>query len=109
VLGRRGAIAITCAAALLVPAAARANAFDDALKEYRATGAIDGCKHTAAELAQAKARTPKNIARTAPGFPAQLAVAAAKRAQGCSREAAQATSTATAVAPPAATTAPPAT
>ena len=47
VLGRRGAIALTCAAALVMPAAAHANAFDDALKEYRTTGAVDGCKHTA--------------------------------------------------------------
>jgi len=109
VLGRRGAIALTCAAALLVPAAAHANAFDDALREYRATGTVDGCKHTAAELAQAKAQTPKDIAQTAPGFPAQLEAAAAKRAQGCSGQATQATSTATAAAPPTTTTAPAAT
>jgi hypothetical protein len=99
VLGRRGAIALTCAAALLVPAAAHANAFDDTLKEYTQTGAVDGCKHTADELAQAKAQTPKDIAETAPGFPAQLAVAAEKRAKGCTKAEEQATSTATAAAP----------
>ena len=82
-LGRRGAIALTCAAALLVPAAAHANAFDDTLKEYTQTGAVDGCKHTADELAQAKAQTPKDIGQTAAGFPAQLAEAAKKRAKGC--------------------------
>jgi hypothetical protein len=108
VLGRRGAIALTCAAALVVPAAAHANAFDDALKEYRTTGAVDGCKHTAAELAQAKAQTPKDIAQSAPGFPAQLAVAAAKRAKGCSKQEEKATSTATAATPPATTTTAPA-
>ena len=109
VLGRRGAIALTCAAALVVPAAAHANAFDDLLKEYQKTGAVDGCKHTAAELSQAKDQTPKDIAQTAPGFPAQLAAAAAQRAKGCDTEAAQSTSTATAATPPAATTEPPAT
>ena len=109
VLGRRGAIALTCAAALVVPAAAHANAFDDALKEYRTTGAVDGCKHTAADLAQAKAQTPKDIAQSAPGFPAQLAAAAAQRAKGCGKQAAQTTSTATAAAPATTTTAPAAT
>ena len=68
-----------------MPAAAHANAFDDALKEYRTTGAVDGCKHTAGELAQAKAQMPKDIAQTAPGFPAQLAAAAAQRAKGCTK------------------------
>ena len=104
VLGRRGLIALTCAAVLVMPAAAQANAFDDALKEYQNTGAVDGCKHTAAELAQAKAQTPKTIAQTAPGFPAQLAVATAKRAKGCSKQEEKATSTATAATPPATTT-----
>jgi cobalamin biosynthesis Mg chelatase CobN len=104
VLGRSAVIALTCAAVLVMPAAARANAFDDAFKEYRNTGAVDGCKHTAAELAQAKAQTPKTIAQTAPGFPAQLAVAAAKRAKGCSKQEEKATSTATAATPPATTT-----
>jgi cobalamin biosynthesis Mg chelatase CobN len=98
VLGRRGAIALTCAAALVVPAAAHANAFDDALKEYQKTGAVDGCKHTAAELAQAKAQMPKDIAQIAPGFPPQLAAAAAKRAKGCSKAEEKATSTATSAA-----------
>jgi hypothetical protein len=104
VLGRSAVIAVTCAAVLVMPAAAQANAFDDALKEYQSTGAVDGCKHTAAELAQAKAQTPKTIAQTAPGFPAQLAVAAAKRAKGCSKQEEKATSTATAATPPATTT-----
>ena len=104
VLGRRGAIALTCAAALLVPAAAHANAFDDTLKEYTQTGAVDGCKHTADELAQAKAQTPKDIAQTAPGYPAQLAAAAEKRAKGCTKAEEKATSTSTAAAPAATTT-----
>ena len=85
VLGRRGAIALTCAAALAVPAAALANAYDDTLSEYRQTGAVDGCKYTAEELAQAKAQTPKNIEDIAPGYPAQLAAAAEKRAKGCTK------------------------
>ena len=70
-LGRRGAIALTCAAALVMPAAALANDYDDTLKEYRTTGAINGCKYTAAQLAQATAQTPKNIKDVAPGYPAR--------------------------------------
>jgi cobalamin biosynthesis Mg chelatase CobN len=66
-----------------MPAAALANAYDDTLKEYRSTGAVDGCKYTAEQLAQAKDETPANIKDVAPGYPAQLAVAAAKRAKGC--------------------------
>ena len=108
VLGRRGAIALTCAAALVVPAVAHANAYDDTLKDYRTTGAVDGCKYTAEQLAQAKAQTPKNIKDVAPGYPAQLAVAAAKRAEGCSKAEEKATSTATAATPPATTTTAPA-
>ena len=107
-LGRRGAIALTCAAALLVPAAAHANAFDDTLKEYTQTGAVDGCKYTAAQLSQAKAQMPKDIAQTAPGYPAQLAAAAQKRAKGCTKAEEQATSTSTAAAPAATTTTAPA-
>jgi cobalamin biosynthesis Mg chelatase CobN len=104
VLGRRGAIALTCAAVLTMPAAAHANTFDDLLKEYQRTGAINGCEHTAAELAQAKDQTPKSIAQTAPGFPAQLAAAAAKRDKGCGKQEEKATSTSTAAAPAGATT-----
>ena len=81
-----------------MPAAAHADAFDDALKEYQTTGKVDGCKHTAADLAQAKAQMPKDIAQIAPGFPAQLAAAAAKRAKGCSKAEEKATSTATSAA-----------
>jgi cobalamin biosynthesis Mg chelatase CobN len=98
VLGRRGAIALTCAAALAMPAAALANAYDDTLKEYRTTGAVNGCGYTAAKLAQAKAQTPKNIKDVAPGYPAQLAVAAAKRAKGCTKAEEQAATTAAAAA-----------
>jgi hypothetical protein len=104
VLGRSAAMALTCAAVLVMPAAARANAYDDAFKEYQNTGAVDGCKHTAAELAQAKAQMPKTIAQTAPGFPAELAAAAAQRAKGCPQQDAKTTSTATAATPPATTT-----
>jgi hypothetical protein len=109
VLGRRGAIALTCAAALLVPAAAHANAFDEVLREYQKTGKVDGCEHTAKELEQAKAQMPKDIAQSAPGFPAQLAAAAAQRAKSaCDEQAAKSTSTAAAAAPPATTTTAPA-
>jgi cobalamin biosynthesis Mg chelatase CobN len=76
-----------------MPAAALANAYDDTLKEYRSTGAVDGCKYTAEQLAQAKDQTPANIKDVAPGYPAQLAVAAAKRAQGCTKAEEKAAST----------------
>jgi hypothetical protein len=110
VLGRRGAIALTCAAALLVPAAAQANAFDEVLREYQKTGRVDGCEHTAKELEQAKAQMPKDIAQSVPGFPAQLAAAAAQRAKsGCDEQAAKSTSTAAAATPPATTTTAPGT
>jgi cobalamin biosynthesis Mg chelatase CobN len=98
VLGRRGAIALTCAAALAMPAAALANAYDDTLRDYRTTGAVNGCKYTAAQLAQAKTQTPKNIKDVAPGYPAQLAVAAAKRAKGCTKAEEKAASTTTSAA-----------
>jgi cobalamin biosynthesis Mg chelatase CobN len=79
-----------------MPAAALANAYDDTLKEYRTTGAVDGCKYSAAELSQAKDQTPKNINDIAPGYPAQLALAAAKRAKGCSASEEKSTSSSTA-------------
>jgi hypothetical protein len=104
VRGRRGVIALTCAAALAVPAAAFANAYDDTLREYQKTGAVDGCKHTAQELSQAKEQTPKNIADVAPGYPAQLAVAAAKRAKGCSASEEKSTTSSSTAAAPAGTT-----
>jgi cobalamin biosynthesis Mg chelatase CobN len=68
-----------------MPAAALANAYDDTLREYRTTGAVNGCGYTAAQLAEAKAQTPKNIKDVAPGYPVQLAAAAAKRAKGCTQ------------------------
>jgi cobalamin biosynthesis Mg chelatase CobN len=81
-----------------MPAAALASAYDDTLKEYRTTGAINGCGYTAAELAQAKTLTPKNIKDVAPGYPAQLAVATAKRAKGCTKAEEKAANTATSAA-----------
>lgn len=81
-----------------MPAAALANAYDDTLREYRTTGAVNGCRYTAAQLAEAKAQTPKNIKDVAPGYPAQLAVAAAKRAKGCTKAEEKAAKTTTAAA-----------
>ena len=81
-----------------MPAAALANAYDDTLREYRTTGAINGCGYTAPELAQAKTQTPANIKDVAPGYPAQLAVATAKRAKGCTKAEEKATNTTTAAA-----------
>jgi hypothetical protein len=81
-----------------MPAAALADAYDDTLREYRTTGAVNGCGFTAAQLAEAKAQTPKNIKDIAPGYPAQLAVAAAKRAKGCTKAEEKAAKTTTAAA-----------
>ncbi len=106
-LGRRGAIALACAAALIVPAAAHADAFDQVFHEYQTTGKVDGCKHSAAELQSAKAHVPNDIEQYAPDFPEALDAAAAKRAQGgCDKQAAAAATTAapattTAASPPA--------
>jgi len=104
VLGRRGAIALACAAALVMPAAAHADAFDQLFKEYQSTGRIDGCKHSAQELEQAKGQVPNDIEQSAPDFPGALDLAAATRAKGgCDKQAVAAT-TATATAPPASAT-----
>jgi len=81
-----------------MPAAALANAYDDTLRDYRTTGAVNGCKYTAEQLAQAKTQTPKNIKDVAPGYPAQLAVAAAKRAKGCTKAEEKAANTTTSAA-----------
>jgi hypothetical protein len=81
-----------------MPAAALADAYDDTLREYRTTGAVNGCGFTAAQLAEAKAQTPKNIKDIAPGYPAQLAVAAAKRTKGCTKAEEKAAKTTTAAA-----------
>jgi hypothetical protein len=81
-----------------MPAAALANAYDDTLREYRTTGAVNGCGYASAELAQAKTQTPKNIKDVAPGYPAQLAVAAAKRAKGCTKAEEKAANTTTSAA-----------
>jgi cobalamin biosynthesis Mg chelatase CobN len=91
-LGRRGAIVLACAAALVMPAAAQADAFDQLFKEYRSTGKIDGCKHSAKELAQAKRQVPNDIEQYAPDFPDALDAAAAARAKGgCDQQAVAAT------------------
>jgi cobalamin biosynthesis Mg chelatase CobN len=81
-----------------MPAAALASAYDDTLREYRTTGAINGCGYTAAQLSQAKTLTPKNIKDVAPGYPAQLAVATAKRAKGCTKAEEKAADTTTSAA-----------
>jgi hypothetical protein len=81
-----------------MPAAALASAYDDTLREYRTTGAINGCGYTAAQLAEAKTLTPKNIKDVAPGYPAQLAVATAKRAKGCTKAEEKAANTTTSAA-----------
>lgn len=97
-------MALTCAAAFVMPAAAHANAFDDVFREFRDTGKVDGCQHTAAELERAKAQMPKGVAQSAPAFPQRLAAAAAQRAKGCPKQDAGTTSTAAAATPPATTT-----
>jgi cobalamin biosynthesis Mg chelatase CobN len=114
-LGRRGAIVLACAAALVMPAAAHADAFDQLFKEYQSTGKVDACKHSAKQLAQAKHEVPNDIEQYAPDFPQALDAAAAQRAKGaCAKGPAaaaptttQATATATGANPPAAGSAAP--
>ena len=76
-------------AALALPAGASANAFQDLFREYQRTGTINGCKHTAKQLTQAKRQVPNDIEQYAPDFPAALDAAAAQRATGACKKSAK--------------------
>ena len=105
---KRTGTLITVLLALLVAApAAQANAFKDIFGSYRKTGAVDACKWSAKQLADAKRQVPNDIDQYAPDFPNALDDALQKRASGaCSKTAAAAPATSTpAGAPPASPTA----
>jgi hypothetical protein len=78
----RGAIGIT-ALVLAFPAAATGAGFDQLFGEYRATGGIDGCAHTTADLSDTLAAVPADIKAYDPGFVDALNSALERRAAGC--------------------------
>jgi cobalamin biosynthesis Mg chelatase CobN len=78
-------------AVLAVAPAAQANEFKDIFGAYRKSGAVDGCKYTAKQLADAKRQVPNDIEQYAPDFPNALDDAIQKRAAGgCAKTAAAA-------------------
>jgi len=77
-LHRLAALAVVVAA-LAVPAAAHADAYDEVFGDYTADGRIDACAHTAEELRDARRQTPSDIEAYAPDFSAALEAAADAR------------------------------
>jgi len=104
---RTGTLIAVLLTLLAAAPAAQANAFKDIFSTYRKTGAVDACKWTAKQLADAKRQVPNDIDQYAPDFPNALDDALQKRASGaCSKTAAAAPATSTpAGAPPASPTA----
>jgi hypothetical protein len=66
----------------VVAALATASSFTTLYNEYRQTGSISPCKHSAAELQSAVSQVPPDIAQYAPDFPAALQAALQARARG---------------------------
>jgi hypothetical protein len=118
VMKRMTTLILTLLTVLALASAAQANEFKDIFGAYRKSGAVDGCKYTAKQLADAKRQVPNDIEQYAPDFPNALDDAIQKRAAGgCAKAATAAAAGATAGAPagspggpgPTATTAPPTT
>src|SRR5688572_26054928 len=87
-------LAAFTALALLLPAAASADPFDDVFADYQQDGRIDPCAHSEAELQQAKRDIPNDIEQYAPDFPAELDEAMEARARsGCPEGGGAATTT----------------
>ena len=96
-------LAAMLALALVVPAAASADPFDDVFADYQKDGKIDPCAHTPEELQQAKKDIPNDIEQYAPDFPAALDAAMEERARSAcdgSGNAAPPGGTSTSAAPP---------
>src|SRR3954471_16404460 len=68
--------------ALLAPATASADPFDDVFADYQKDGKIDPCAHSPEELQKAKSDIPNDIDQYAPDFPAALDAAMQDRASG---------------------------
>ena len=98
----RPLLAALCALALLLPATAFADPFDDVFADYQKDGRINACSHSPEELQQAKDDIPNDIEQYAPDFPAALDAAMEERARGCDGE----SPADTGAAPPGATTTP---
>ena len=82
---RRTAVAATLAALLLTPAAsmppvAHAGPYEDVFADFQSDGAIDACRHSEAELREAKGDIPNDIEDYARDFPGELDVAIEQRA-----------------------------
>jgi len=94
---RTGTLIAVLLALLAVAPAAQANAFKDIFGSYKKSGRVDGCKWSAAQLADAKRQVPNDIEQYAPDFPNALDDAIARRAAGgcASKGAAAAPATAT--------------
>jgi hypothetical protein len=104
---RTGTLITVLLALLVAPGAAQANAFKDIFGSYRKSGAVDACKWSAKQLADAKRQVAIDIDQYAPDFPNALDDALQKRASGaCAKTTAAAPATSTpAGAPPASPTA----
>jgi hypothetical protein len=77
-----GAMAMT-ALVLAFPGAAAGAGFDQLFGEYRATGNVDGCAHTTADLSEVLAAVPADVKAYDPGFADALNAALERRAAGC--------------------------
>ena len=85
----RSALVIAVAAALLLPATARAQApppvdFQGLYDEYQRLGFVFGCSHRESDLRDALSSIPADIAAYDPGFADAIDSALEQRASGCS-------------------------
>jgi hypothetical protein len=67
---------------MLAPAAARAD-FGDLYRDYTNDGAINGCKHSPAELRAGLGQIPADVRQYDPGFEQALEGALEQRVGGC--------------------------
>jgi hypothetical protein len=79
---RRLTLTMLVLASLAAPATASADTFDKVYVEFRKSGSVDGCAHSAKALERAREQAPADIAKRAAGFPAALDAAIAQRSAG---------------------------
>src|SRR5512133_3323623 len=73
---------LVVAAALLLPAIARAD-FQTLYDDYRTDGVIDGCAYTSSELSGGLNEIPADVREYDPGFTDAINAALEQRAAGC--------------------------
>jgi hypothetical protein len=100
----RTPVAVLLALALVFPAAASANDFQNVYREYKRTGTIKPCRFSDKQLANAEKQTPPDVEQYAPSFLDALQ-AARERNADCGKK--QATTPAPAPTPSTPTAAPP--